>query len=327
MSEFLIDNGKLVKYTGAGGEIVVPDGVTEIGEFAFSDSSITGAALPKSLQRIGNGAFQGCRNLRRISIPNTVISIGVAAFKECGIETLVLPQKLREISDSAFESSKLREISVPKTAKTIGYDAFRNCRCLEKVEFPVNLKEIHNGAFWNCSALREINNPPSAYINNSAFDGCTSLMDDEGFMVVEGALFNSPGLYKSHTVKLPEGIRVIRSFSIDIRRELDGVLWASTREELFRARKEKVGSVIVIPASVEKYESSAFMGDIEEIISHSTASFTCLTMSGCRKLKKITVPEGAEISENIFGFSEEAIALYKKLKVCFVPKGTNNSSI
>ena len=33
--EFVIENGTLKKYVGPGGDVVIPDGVTEIGEKAF----------------------------------------------------------------------------------------------------------------------------------------------------------------------------------------------------------------------------------------------------------------------------------------------------
>lgn len=34
-SDFVIENGVLKKYNGAGGDVVIPDGVTSIGECAF----------------------------------------------------------------------------------------------------------------------------------------------------------------------------------------------------------------------------------------------------------------------------------------------------
>ena len=34
-NDFEIENGVLVKYTGAGGDVVIPDGVTSIGHWGF----------------------------------------------------------------------------------------------------------------------------------------------------------------------------------------------------------------------------------------------------------------------------------------------------
>ena len=316
MSDFIIENGILKEYSGAGGEVVVPDGVTAIGESAFWNSYITAVKLPVGLKKIGEGAFRSCSKLKRIEIPKTVTSIATDAFSGSGIEQIVLPPKLTRISNNAFAGSNLEEITVPEAVKIIGRQAFYGCRQLKKVILPANLKKIDVGVFKDCINLTEINIPSGVSVESGAFDRCIKLMDNDGFIVIDGALYNCPGLYKSHKVKLPDGIKVIKGFSIDIRRDVDGVIWALTREELQRAREGKVGSVIEIPASVELYESGAFMGDIEEIISHSTAGFKSFVFSGCTKLKKLTVPEGTDISENVFGYREKDVASFKKLIIC-----------
>ena len=57
--DFEIDeDGVLVKYVGAGGDVVIPDGVTSIGEGAFYKcSSLTSVMIPRSVTRIGEYAF------------------------------------------------------------------------------------------------------------------------------------------------------------------------------------------------------------------------------------------------------------------------------
>ena len=57
-NDFEIENGVLVKYTGAGGDVVIPDGVVSIGEEAFYSSvSLTSITIPDGVTSIGNGAF------------------------------------------------------------------------------------------------------------------------------------------------------------------------------------------------------------------------------------------------------------------------------
>lgn len=58
-SDFVIENKVLTKYQGAGSDVVIPDGVTAIGE----------------------RAFDGCRNLIEITIPSMVTQIGKEAFR------------------------------------------------------------------------------------------------------------------------------------------------------------------------------------------------------------------------------------------------------
>ena len=63
MSDFVIENGVLKYYTGAGGIVVIPDGVTEIGNYAFNIcTSLTSITIPDSVTSIGDRGFRGCEN-------------------------------------------------------------------------------------------------------------------------------------------------------------------------------------------------------------------------------------------------------------------------
>lgn len=56
--DFVIENGILKKYNGIESDIVIPDGVTEIGEAAFIEHpNLKSVTFPKSLERIGRCAF------------------------------------------------------------------------------------------------------------------------------------------------------------------------------------------------------------------------------------------------------------------------------
>ena len=83
-SDFVIENGVLKEYKGPGGDVIVPDGVTSIGDSAFSFcDSLTSIALPSSLISIGDDAFFDCGSLSSITIPESVVSIGKGAFYGC----------------------------------------------------------------------------------------------------------------------------------------------------------------------------------------------------------------------------------------------------
>ena len=65
-------------------QVNIPNGVTSIGDYAFSDfSSLARITFPDSVTSIGNGAFMDCLYLERITIPDSVTSIGNSAFLGC----------------------------------------------------------------------------------------------------------------------------------------------------------------------------------------------------------------------------------------------------
>ena len=88
-------------------EVVILDGVTQIGETAFSDcSSLTSITIPNSVTSIGGGAFGRCTSLTSVVIPDGVSRIGNHAFSYC---------------------SSLTNVVIPGSVTSIGAAAFRNC--------------------------------------------------------------------------------------------------------------------------------------------------------------------------------------------------------
>lgn len=64
---FEIENGVLKKYHGDANAVVIPDGVTSIGDFAFQNcESLTAVKIADSVTSIGNFAFWGCGALASV---------------------------------------------------------------------------------------------------------------------------------------------------------------------------------------------------------------------------------------------------------------------
>ena len=85
-------------------EVIIPDGVTEIGASAFcSCSSLTSVEIPASVTKIGASAFAGCSGLTTVEIPDSVTWIGDAAFKDCtGLTSVVIPDSVKKIRRETF---------------------------------------------------------------------------------------------------------------------------------------------------------------------------------------------------------------------------------
>jgi hypothetical protein len=66
-SDFIIKDGVLERYTGKGGNVVIPDGVAEIGERAFSHENtyytLKSIVIPNSVTKIEQNAFANCEEL------------------------------------------------------------------------------------------------------------------------------------------------------------------------------------------------------------------------------------------------------------------------
>jgi hypothetical protein len=68
-NDFVIENGVLMKYRGAGGDVAIPEGVTEIGDSTFEDcSSLTEITIPEGVTSIGGRAFLVGRGLSRDTV-------------------------------------------------------------------------------------------------------------------------------------------------------------------------------------------------------------------------------------------------------------------
>lgn len=78
--EFVIEDGVLLQYTGPGGDIVIPDGVTRIDGWAFYNcSSVSSVTFPNSLTSIGSPGFY-LNFLEVRNFPDNITQLGRGAL-------------------------------------------------------------------------------------------------------------------------------------------------------------------------------------------------------------------------------------------------------
>lgn len=136
VTDFLIEDGVLLVYKGNSERVIIPDGVTQIGEGAFKcREGLKEVIIPYGVTVIGSEAFAGCCRLEKIDIPDSVTSIRFSAFARC---------------------ESLKTVNVYDNVKSVAGFAFSGCTGLEKVSYPETAR-LGDGVFSNCDKLKEEN--------------------------------------------------------------------------------------------------------------------------------------------------------------------------
>ncbi len=182
-------------------KIVIEEGITSIGQCAFSSDEYSGEECVFSA-------------LTEVEIANTVTTIRRNAFAECiALETITIPASVTEIEDSVFvncyalkgfnvdENSKSykadggvlyakdgselkaypiasprKEYTIRTGTKRIAGYAFSQAKNLEEITFNDELTHIDDEAFFSCENITEIDLPDSIkYLGGGAFQDCIKL--------------------------------------------------------------------------------------------------------------------------------------------------------
>ena len=119
--------------------VMIPPSVTTIGDEAFWGCPLTSVTIPSGVTTIGNKAFSLCHNLTSVTIPSGVTTIGKWAFSGCPLTSVTIPSSVTTIGENAFFGcTNLTSVTIPEGVITIGEAAFRWCPCEVSVkkQFP-----------------------------------------------------------------------------------------------------------------------------------------------------------------------------------------------
>lgn len=173
LNNFFISGTTLIKYRGNEERVVVPEGITIIGERAFAKNEVVGRiVLPDTIKEIHDEAFADCLLLQTINLQEGLEKICLSAFENCvKLISVTIPQSLTIIEKSVFNRCKnLNEIIFGKDIKEIKDQAFYGCSSLKNVIFPEKLESIGDMVFYKCLALKEIILPKSLLeLGNNVF--------------------------------------------------------------------------------------------------------------------------------------------------------------
>lgn len=293
---FHIDNGLLIKYEEEAGitEIVIPDGVTSIGEKAFIKCmSLTTIVIPQGVISIGERAFERCNSLTDIVIPEGVTNIGKEAFWGCeSLTSVVIPEGMTRVDDGTFGNCKsLTSIVIPENVTSIGEKVFGSCESLTSVIIPDQITSIPKSAFQWCGNLTTIVIPKSVTaIGSGAFNYCkslTSIVIPQGVTNISGSAFD--GCSNLTSINIPDGV-------------------TSIGDSVFFACKSLAS--IVIPKGVTSIGDSAFWGCsslISIVIPESVTSIGAGAFKYCKGLTSVNIPKSVTKIEDSSFFGCESL--------------------
>ena len=327
----------LVVYPGTrSGAYAVPEGTERIGDGAFwGCKRITDVTLPSGLTEIGKEAFYGCVGLTDVNIPVGVTSIEDSAFALCeNLSSVILPDGLTNIGEYAFSWCKFSSIDIPDSVASIGHEAFRSCRKLTSVTIPSGIREIEGNPFEYCK-IEEVIMPSG----NSFYE------------VVDGVLFDMQHkklvAYPDGRIgdyMIPEGTEGIGKFAFFACEGLTDVKIPNSVTHIGDSAFESCGGFtrVSIPDSVKRIGKEAFsfctvLADV--IIPNSITSIPDRAFAACDGLTQVTIPSSvASIGDEAFydcdrlssivipssvtSIGEAAFAYISESAVFFVEKGS-----
>lgn len=182
--------------------VTIAEGVTTLGDSAFSYAPVTKITIPDSVTVWGNKVFYKCGNLDTVVLGKGLVVLPDNMFSGCSkLQSVTIPNTVQSIGQSAFEGTALTELTISSPSVTINDKAFKNVSTLEKIVFAEGVETIsaktYCHAFDGCTKLEKVSLPSTATsVSSGIWYSMENLAEVEvapsnaKFKTVDGILYN-----------------------------------------------------------------------------------------------------------------------------------------
>ena len=259
--------------------IVIENGVTSIGDYAFSmygssesENTISSVIIPNTVTRIGSYSFEDCYNISSVTIPSSIMSIGREAFAGCnGLDVHISDLTTwcnTTISGNPFYCQTGNPI--PGILHNQAYNLYLNETLITDLNIPNSITNIE-GYFKGCKSIISVTIPSSVTTIQGAFEDC--------FNLTVVTITNGTNIGDSYAFK---GTLVNEIHFIGTVDEWIAKAWSST----------------FISTAYDLYIGEGKLVDL--VVSDGTRSIN-EAFRGCTSIKTVTIPVGVKIiAENAF---------------------------
>lgn len=207
----------LLRYVGSESSVTLPSTINgrgyEIYKYAFyGNKTVSSVVVPNGVTAIGDYAFSGCNSLSLIDLPEGITTIGRSAFSGCALATLTIPEGVTSITNYVFSGCKaLTTINLPSTLTSIGGSSIVNGNVIIH-----RYDEVFNG----CSLLTAVN----VSEDNTSFSSLDGVLYNK-----KGTdLLYYPHGKTANTFAIPSGVTDIGSYAFSGRTALESVTVPNT---------------------------------------------------------------------------------------------------
>ncbi|QIB68551.1 leucine-rich repeat protein [Aminipila butyrica] len=310
--DFDIVDGVLVAYHGSKSELVIPEGVVEIGPGAFQHEhegeqegpELKKVTIPATVVTISREAFHGCALTEVIFLPGSQLkTIGESAFAYCTkLPSISLPEGVTSIGDRAFDGdSLLSGMVIPASVETIGAYAFNVCTGLRSITFgdSGNLRTIGAGAFYNCFRLSALDIPEGVTeIGDNAFRISSGLktLNLPSTLVKLGT--SVPTVFCDTTNITYTGADALMDISIAVGNpvysSMDGVVYSADGKTLLYCPAGKIGTLTVQSGTIKIDDYAFYRSQADHVELPDTLLTIGKSAWANSKLSSIVIPDSVQ---------------------------------